>query len=66
MFDKTILPQINSLYADLRNFTRVNINGATKFIEGDLPSLLNAIREHNPDAGLPPEIFETAKNSGND
>jgi cytosine/adenosine deaminase-related metal-dependent hydrolase len=66
MFDKTIFPQINSLYADLRNFSQVNINGAVKFIEGDLPSLLKAIKKHNPHAGLPPGIFETVKTTGND
>jgi cytosine/adenosine deaminase-related metal-dependent hydrolase len=66
MFDKTIAGQINSRHIHLKKFNPVSINGVIKFVEGDIPALINAIRRYHPDVMLPSGICETGKNSGND
>jgi len=59
LVDKTILSQINSRYTDTSRFSRVNINGVTKFVEGDVPALINATRFYYPGVMLPADIAAT-------
>jgi cytosine/adenosine deaminase-related metal-dependent hydrolase len=53
MFDETLLPQLNRLKVDTSGFSAVSIKGSVKFVEGDLPALVLAIRKYNPAIGFP-------------
>ncbi|HEY8734303.1 MAG TPA: amidohydrolase family protein, partial [Puia sp.] len=58
MFDKTMLSQLNRLKLNLTGFNRISINGDIKHVEGDLPTLMKAIRQHHPRVNLPFDIYE--------
>ncbi|MDP9041041.1 MAG: amidohydrolase family protein, partial [Bacteroidota bacterium] len=58
MFDKTMLSQLNRLKLNLTGFNRISINGDIKHVEGDLPTLMKAIRRHHPRIILPFDIYE--------
>jgi cytosine/adenosine deaminase-related metal-dependent hydrolase len=53
IFDKTLLPQLSSLFVDLYRFNEISINGVSKFAEGDLPALMIAIKSYNPGIKFP-------------
>ncbi len=53
LFDESLLPQIAESDIDPYAFTPVNMNGAVKFIEGDLIALMNAIKDYYPEARFP-------------
>jgi cytosine/adenosine deaminase-related metal-dependent hydrolase len=57
MFDKTMFSQLNSLYADLSNFSQISVHGVVKFVEGDLRTLISSIRDYNHDIVLPFDIY---------
>ena len=65
LFDKSMLDQVSKTTIDLKNFSAVTINGAIKFVQGDLPALLHRISSYSKHAALPADISE-AKNAGND
>jgi cytosine/adenosine deaminase-related metal-dependent hydrolase len=60
MFDKTMLSQLNSLQINLSRYSRVNMHDTVKFVEGDLPALITAIRQYNPDVVFPVDQYEPA------
>jgi cytosine/adenosine deaminase-related metal-dependent hydrolase len=66
MFDETMLQQLSSPKFDLKKFSKVSINGVSKFVEGNVPALINAIRSYHPAIVFPVDVYETAKISGND
>lgn len=66
MFDETMLQQLSSLQFDLKKFSKVSINGVSKFVEGNVPALINAIRSYHPAIVLPVDVYEAPKNSCND
>ena len=65
MFDKTLSSQITS-HIDVNRFSQVNIDGATKLVEGNLPALIKGIKQYNADVILPVDAYETNKDAGND
>jgi cytosine/adenosine deaminase-related metal-dependent hydrolase len=48
LFDETVLPQLNTV--DLNNYSKIYIHGACKYVQGDLPGLMERIREYYPKA----------------
>ena len=63
MFDKAIYDQVIGLPLDLPVFSRLSLKGSIKFIEGDLPSLITAIKSYNPNVNFPVEPLESITNS---
>ncbi|MFT3909386.1 MAG: amidohydrolase family protein [Ferruginibacter sp.] len=53
LFDDTILPQLEQTNFDLKKYKPVALNGTIKYVEGDLPALINAIKSHYPKATFP-------------
>ncbi|WP_345102821.1 hypothetical protein [Mucilaginibacter panaciglaebae] len=51
LFDASLLDQLKGI--DLRNFSQVTINGCCKYIEGDLPGLMQQIKSYYPEAVFP-------------
>jgi hypothetical protein len=51
LFDEELLPQLKDI--DINNFSKIYINGACKYVQGDLPGLMKNIREHNPAVNFP-------------
>jgi cytosine/adenosine deaminase-related metal-dependent hydrolase len=51
LFDETLSGQLNA--DDLVNFSKVYINGAGKYVQGDLPALIKKIKEYDPTAVFP-------------
>jgi cytosine/adenosine deaminase-related metal-dependent hydrolase len=51
LFDESLLPQLEG--ADLSEFSKVNINGAGKYIRFDVPGLIAGIRQYYPNASFP-------------
>ena len=63
LFDKSLLSQFRGLTLNLFRYNQVNINGNTKFVEGNLPGLIGEIRKYNPNIHFPVEVFETINES---
>ena len=63
MFDKAMQEQIMGLPFDLPGFSRFSLKGSIKFIEGDLPSLINAIKSYNPNVHFPIDALTPITNS---
>jgi cytosine/adenosine deaminase-related metal-dependent hydrolase len=63
LFDKSLLSQFRGLPLNLFRYNQVNINGNTKFVEGNLPGLIGEIRKYNPNIHFPVEVFETINES---
>lgn len=53
LFDETLREQLIDQNFTLGNFSRVNVNGAFKYVQGDLPKLIKEIKQHYPEANLP-------------
>jgi len=51
MFDSSLHPQLIS--EDLSGFSKININGANKYIQGDVPGLMKNIKRYYPRADFP-------------
>ncbi|ASU35183.1 amidohydrolase family protein [Mucilaginibacter xinganensis] len=51
LFDKLILPQLPE--TDLKGFSQIYLDGACKYVKGNLPALINNIRDYCPDANFP-------------
>jgi cytosine/adenosine deaminase-related metal-dependent hydrolase len=50
LFDETILIQLGNIKKD---FSKISINGAHKYVQGNLPGLMSDIRKHHPNANFP-------------
>ncbi|MDB5130553.1 MAG: hypothetical protein JWR02_302 [Mucilaginibacter sp.] len=51
LFDEDVLPQLNNI--DVNNFSKVYINGACKYVQGNLPALMESIQKYNPAVNFP-------------
>ena len=54
LFDETLSGQLN--LHDFDSFSRVYINGAGKYVQGDLPALMKEIKKYNPSVVFPVNI----------
>jgi cytosine/adenosine deaminase-related metal-dependent hydrolase len=61
MFDETILAQLNAAKIDISRFSCISTGNYIKFIEGDLPALITAIRNCNPNVIFPLYACEASK-----
>ncbi len=59
MFDKAMLIQLTGLPLNLHRFSQCNFKGSIKFVEGDLPSLISAIKSHHSKISFPIEVNES-------
>lgn len=55
LFDWPLLQQLNFSDAHLKGYSPVLVNGACKYVKGDLPALIKAIHEYAPGLPLPVE-----------
>ena len=53
LFDETLLTQLS---IDLENFSKIYINGACKYVQGDLPGLMEKIKGYHPKVNFPVSI----------
>jgi hypothetical protein len=53
LFDETLYEQLYNQGAPLHNFYKVSINGRCKYIYGNLPKLIQSIKEYYPEVHLP-------------
>ncbi|HWZ13960.1 MAG TPA: amidohydrolase family protein [Mucilaginibacter sp.] len=51
LFDEELLPQLTDIA--INNFSRVYLNGTCKYIQGDLPRLMQSIRKYNLSVDFP-------------
>ncbi len=58
LFDETMLPQLKTI--DLNNFSKIYINGSCKYVQGDLPGLMEKIKEYYPEANFPVSTIKAA------
>jgi cytosine/adenosine deaminase-related metal-dependent hydrolase len=54
LFDETLLNQLTGF--DLSNFSKIYVNGACKYVQGDLPRLVENIKEYHPGTDFPVAI----------
>jgi len=53
LFDEELLAQLGDIKTA---FSKIYINGAGKYVQGDLPGLIAAVRSYKPDANFPQSI----------
>ena len=53
LFDDELKNQIKESSLSLNNFSKINVNGSVKHVEGNIHDLINEIRKHYPEADLP-------------
>jgi cytosine/adenosine deaminase-related metal-dependent hydrolase len=53
LFDEEIHQQLLAAKIDLSNFSKVYLNGNCKYVEGNLPALINNIKKYYPEVNLP-------------
>lgn len=53
LFDASLLDPLSDLAYPLENFHPVVVDGRVKYVQGDLPGLLQEIRRHHPAASFP-------------
>jgi cytosine/adenosine deaminase-related metal-dependent hydrolase len=51
LFDEELLPQLTRINNDA--FSKFEINGSHKYIQGDLPALIDQIQHYHPEAAIP-------------
>jgi hypothetical protein len=51
LFDASLLNQLNHI--NLNEFSQIFINGACKYVQGDLPGLMEQIKEYYPEVVFP-------------
>jgi len=51
MFDEGLYPQLKGLQLD--GYSRIYINGTCKYVKGNLPALMQKIKQYYPEAGFP-------------
>ncbi|MDH7460781.1 amidohydrolase family protein [Chitinophagaceae bacterium 26-R-25] len=59
LFDESLLQQIDEQHISLNDFKQVSVNGAIKFVRGNIHQLINNIRSCHPQAIIPVEIIQT-------
>jgi cytosine/adenosine deaminase-related metal-dependent hydrolase len=58
LFDKAMHPQLLNLPVNMQCFSRVSIKGHIKFVAGNLPALISAIKSFNPQVNFPIEASD--------
>lgn len=58
LFDETMLAQLRK--TDLNNFSKIYINGARKYVQGDLPGLIKKIEGYSPGVNFPVSVNPVA------
>lgn len=53
LFDSTLLTELQVQNSDLNNFYKINLEGSEKYVWGNLPALINEIKEYYPQAKFP-------------
>jgi cytosine/adenosine deaminase-related metal-dependent hydrolase len=53
LFDKLLLQQLDFNEDRLKGYSTINLNGVCKYVAGDLPALVKAIRQYAPGLELP-------------
>jgi cytosine/adenosine deaminase-related metal-dependent hydrolase len=53
MFDASLLTRIEGPGFDIGRFSKISVNGRLKYVEGDLPGLMNRIAEYYPAVRFP-------------
>jgi cytosine/adenosine deaminase-related metal-dependent hydrolase len=51
LFDELLLPQLKAI--NLNNYSKAYLNGIGKYVQGDLPGLMDKIREYQPNINFP-------------
>jgi len=57
LFDSELLVQMDNTQMPLNKFSKINVNGACKYLLGDLPELISRIKHYYPDAQIPVETI---------
>ena len=65
MFDKAMHAQLTGLPLDFHEFSRFNLKGGMKYVEGDLPSLISAIKSHHSKVNFPIEVNDSISKAVN-
>jgi len=52
LFDEELYEQLTAMHITLKGFGKITINGAVKYVEGDLQGLMSSIRKYHPTAFL--------------
>ena len=53
LFDEVLFDQLKAISFDVEKFSRISVNGKQKFIEGDLPALMEEIKKYNGEFSFP-------------
>jgi hypothetical protein len=56
LFDEVLHKQLVNAGCSMENFHRIYLNGAYKYVQGDLPGLIRDIRRHSKSAEFPVTI----------
>ena len=51
LFDEEMLDQLTGM--DIKEFSKIYINGTCKYVQGDLPGLMKQVKEYYPEAIFP-------------
>jgi len=51
LFDAELLTQLEGI--EIKRFSKIYIEGAAKYVKGDLPALIKSIEKYYPDAEIP-------------
>ena len=66
LFDDTLFDQLKHTQLIPKKISRVMIDGACKWVAGDLPSLVKLIKTYNPAVQIPVSACQTAKSCAHD
>ena len=58
LFDEELFAQLKTI--DLNDFSKIYIKGACKYVQGDLPGLVDKIREYNSTVDFPITVEKTS------
>jgi cytosine/adenosine deaminase-related metal-dependent hydrolase len=61
LFDASLTAQLKKMNFNMSEFTHVSINGCGKFVEGNLPGLMNEIKNYYPETTFPCAAAGTKK-----
>ena len=56
LFDEKLYQQLDDLNFSFKHFCKIEINGACKYVQGNLPGLIRDIKNYNPKATFPINI----------
>ena len=61
LFDERLLDQLNNAQFPLAGFSKIALNGKVKYVEGDLPGLMQRIRKYYPAVEFPISASRSAQ-----